>query len=339
MPGVPCRVFPCPGVPLPGVPLPGVPLPGVPLPGVPVPVPAPGVPVPAPGVPLPGVWWAEWWWAEWWWAEWWWAVVVVGGVVVGGVVVGGVVVGGVGGRNRCIGDEGRDHYVACDRATAGGLRTVALVDDDRKVGADRAGSITDHVPTTTGARAGPLEDGGRPLRAWEAPGHVGAATGPGAVALVQGEGRCRRRAIESDVVDDVDVHTVVLPPSMLDPLHWCTALITSDEFTVCVVQGPSVQTWVTTVAEDVEPLALMLLVIVIEQVSVSAAPRASAAWPLHWENPTVLADAGVDSEPSTTALRPVANTAAVNTAAMIWKRRRLRGRSLVELNMLNTPQT
>ena len=61
----------------------------------------------------------------------------------------------------------------------------------------------------------------------------------------------------------------------------------------------------------------MLFVIEIEQVSLSAAPSASAAWPLHWENPMVVADAGVDSDPNTTALKPAANTAAVNTAAMI----------------------
>jgi len=77
------------------------------------------------------------------------------------------------------------------------------------------------------------------------------------------------------------LQTVLLPPSMFEKLHWCTALTTSEEFKVCDVQGPRVQLVTMVVDEEVPPAALMLFVIEIEHVSVSAAPLGSAACPLH----------------------------------------------------------
>jgi hypothetical protein len=129
---------------------------------------------------------------------------------------------------------------------------------------------------------------------------------------------------------------VVLPPTLSEPLHWCTALMTFVGTATSPVQSSNVQTLVETTVE-VPPVASMVLIMLTEHVTDSGAPRGPAPWALHCEYPTVAADAGVEADSNTTAVNPAASTAAANTAAMIRKRRRPRGRSLVELDMINTP--
>jgi hypothetical protein len=109
-------------------------------------------------------------------------------------------------------------------------------------------------------------------------------------------------------------HVVVLPPTLSDALHWCTALMTSVELTVSPVHPSRVQVRRYTTAEP-PPLASMLLTIETEQLTERGAPSGPAACPLHCENDTVDADAGDSVACTRAAPSPSAASAATPTNA------------------------
>jgi len=114
---------------------------------------------------------------------------------------------------------------------------------------------------------------------------------------------------------------VVLPPTLSDPLHWCTALMTSDGFTMSPVHAFKVQfRWKTTC--EVPPLASIVLTIETEQVTVRGAPPGPAARLLHCENDTVAAEAGFVFDCNATAVRPSARATSENMAMNSRSRRR-----------------
>jgi len=114
---------------------------------------------------------------------------------------------------------------------------------------------------------------------------------------------------------------VVLPPTLSDPLHWCTALITSEGFTKSPVHAFSVQfRWKTTC--EVPPFASIVLTIETEQVTVSGAPPGPAPRLLHCENDTVAAEAGLVFDWSAIALRPTARAISEKTEMSSRSRRR-----------------
>jgi hypothetical protein len=103
------------------------------------------------------------------------------------------------------------------------------------------------------------------------------------------------------------------------------------------VHPSDVQTLVYATLE-VCPSSLTVLTISTEQVTDNGAPVvAGRSWLLHWEKETTPADAGVEEDSRTTALSPAAKTTAANTAEKIRNLRRVRGRSLMTLDMFGIP--
>jgi hypothetical protein len=84
--------------------------------------------------------------------------------------------------------------------------------------------------------------------------------------------------------------TIVLPPTLSEPLHWLTEFTTLTELTVFPVQGFSahVRVYVTV---EVFPVGVMLLIMLTLQVTLNGAPPGPAFRSLHWLNETVAAAA------------------------------------------------